>query len=88
VTEAGNYDLRIKKSAEKEMDSLESDIRSRIARTILELESNPRPSGCTKLSAGKGYRIRVGKYRVIYTVDDSVRVVEIIGVRRRDKAYA
>ncbi|MBI4965209.1 MAG: type II toxin-antitoxin system RelE/ParE family toxin [Desulfomonile tiedjei] len=69
------------------MDSLESETHARISKAILELESNTRPSGCTKLSAGNGYRIRVGKYRVIYTVDDSDRVVEIVGVRLRDKAY-
>jgi len=70
------------------MDSIESDIHSRISKAILELESNPGPSGCTKLSVRNGYKIRMGKYRVIYTVDNSERVVEIIGVRLRDKAYS
>jgi mRNA interferase RelE/StbE len=88
VSASGLYEIRIKRSARKEMDSLESDTHARISKAVLELESDPRPSRCTKLSVGNGYRIRVGKYRVIYTVDDSARVVEIVGVRLRDKAYA
>jgi mRNA interferase RelE/StbE len=53
-----------------------------------ELESNPRPPGCQKLRGQKdSWRIRIGDYRVIYTIDDLNNVVDIIHVRHRKNAY-
>jgi len=61
VTEGKNYDVRIKKSAEKEMMDLGREDHDRISEVILRLEADPRPSGCVKLKSREGYRIRVGK---------------------------
>ena len=69
MSSGGKYEIRIKKSAEREMDSLPSNVFSRISREILRLESSPRPRGCKKLRGRHEYRIRVGDYRVLYIVD-------------------
>jgi mRNA interferase RelE/StbE len=52
------------------------------------LASNPRPPGCKKIRGGEGeWRIRVGDYRVIYTIDDAKLLVEVTRIRNRGVAY-
>ncbi|MCU0515485.1 MAG: type II toxin-antitoxin system RelE/ParE family toxin [Oscillatoria sp. Prado101] len=54
----------------------------------MALASEPRPVGCLKLNAAEnGWRIRIGDYRVIYTIDDGTRTVEISRVRHRRHVY-
>ena len=48
---------------------------------------DPRPANGTKLVGSDGWRIRVGDYRVVYAIDDSVRVVSIVEVGRRRDVY-
>ncbi len=81
------YQLLIKQSAEKELERLNTRLRERILARLLLLEHNPRPSGSIKLQAGKGYRLRIGDYRVLYEIDDTARVVTIFAVRHRREAY-
>ncbi|MBD0327089.1 MAG: type II toxin-antitoxin system RelE/ParE family toxin [Pyrinomonadaceae bacterium] len=52
------------------------------------LAAEPRPTGCRKLiGAQNRWRIRIGDHRTIYAVNDSSRVVKVIAVRHRSKAY-
>ncbi|MEE9143981.1 MAG: type II toxin-antitoxin system RelE/ParE family toxin [Candidatus Binatia bacterium] len=70
-----SYTVEIKRSAEREMDRLPDNIQKRISEKILNLESNPRPPGIRKLQGEEGYRLRIGDYRVLYTVNDQTRHV-------------
>jgi mRNA interferase RelE/StbE len=82
------YSLGIKQSAQKELDALDDALFSRIDRRILALVSNPRPTGCKKLKGHKGqWRIRIGDYRVIYTIDDSTKIVTVTHVAHRREVY-
>ena len=83
MTNAPRYSLRIKRSAEKDMDRLPVAIFDRVAETILQLESEPRPHGSRKLRGTEEYRVRVGSYRILYTIDDDTRTIEIIAVGHR-----
>lgn len=69
------------------MDSLPHEAFTRLSRAILDLELRPRPRGCKKLAGREEFRLRVGVYRVLYSVDDDRRVVEILAVRHRKDAY-
>jgi mRNA interferase RelE/StbE len=61
---------------------------ARIALRLEDLTSNPRPPGCRKLKGGeKEWRIRVGDYRVVYTIDDARLVVEVTRIRHRSEVY-
>lgn len=82
-----SYSLQIKRSAEKEMDRLPTVVFDRIAEAILHLESDPRPQGSRKLRGTEGYRVRVGSYRIVYTIDDETRSVEIAAVGHRREIY-
>lgn len=81
------YSLRIKRSAEKELRRIpKADLR-RIVQKIDSLATDPRPTGCEKLFGENVYRIRQGDYRILYTVEDDERVVEIIKVGHRREVY-
>lgn len=82
-----SYSVRILPRAQQDCDLLPDNVYRRIAKAILRLEGNPRPAGCLKLRGIEGYRIRMGDYRVLYTVDDSGREVFIYRVRHRKEAY-
>ena len=82
-----SYEVRIIRSAEKEMDKLPAAIHNRISKRILSFRDNPRPRGVKKLSDRDEYRLRVGDYRILYTVIDSDKVVTIIAVGHRRQAY-
>jgi len=82
------YSLRIKKSARKELESIATKVdRQRIIRRIESLADDPRPPGALKLSGLERYRIRQGRYRILYTIEDSVLVVHVIKIGDRKDVY-
>ena len=82
-----NYEVRILRVAEKEMDKLPRAVHARIIRRILSFEDNPRPRGAKKLSGHEEYRLRAGDYRVLYTIDDKGHVVTVFAVGHRREVY-
>jgi mRNA interferase RelE/StbE len=66
---------------------LPTSIAHRIENSLLQLEGNPRPAGCKKLKGRKGYRIRVGDYRIIYEIEDKILRVIVIDVGHRKEIY-
>jgi mRNA interferase RelE/StbE len=82
------YQLIIKPSAVKEIDRLPTDVATRVVARIKALASTPRPPGVKKLEGEPTrWRIRAGDWRVIFAIDDAERVVDILYVRHRNKAY-
>jgi mRNA interferase RelE/StbE len=82
------YAVVVNRSARKEIRSLDAAMRLRVIRELRALSTNPRPPGCRKLSGARDrWRVRVGDYRIIYTIDDAGRLVEIAAVSHRSKAY-
>ena len=83
-----DYSISFARSARKELESLSAKLVQRIFPAIEALAKEPRPKGCRKLTTEKKlWRIRRSDYRVIYTIDDDKRAVDIIAVRHRSKAY-
>jgi mRNA interferase RelE/StbE len=75
-------------AAQKELRRLPFSIEHRILSKIMGLKEDPRPRGCIKLKGDEAvWRIRVGDYRIIYSIDDSNKVVDITYVRHRKNAY-
>lgn len=82
------YSLLIKPSAVREIEDLPTKKdRSRIVSRIRQLAVIPRPPGCEKLSGQDRYRIRQGRYRVVYSIDDEVRQVTVVKVGHRKDVY-
>jgi mRNA interferase RelE/StbE len=82
------YRVTLKSSAEKEFFRLPEPISVRIFTRIKTLGTDPRPQGCKKLRGGHdAWRIRVGDYRVIYTIDDKEKNVKVTRIGHRREVY-
>jgi mRNA interferase RelE/StbE len=84
-----NYRVLIKPSAAREIEAVDQKKnRQRIVASILALAKEPRPVGCENL-AGEGdrYRVRVGRYRVVYTIADAELQVLVVRVADRKDLY-
>jgi mRNA interferase RelE/StbE len=84
-----SYTLYFKETARKELLKLPAKLISKISAAIDGLADNPRPVGVKKLK-GQGenlWLIRVGDYRIIYLIDDVIRVVNIRKIGNRREVY-
>jgi mRNA interferase RelE/StbE len=83
-----NYAVEVKPSARKELEALPDNV---LARVILKVESlghTPRPTGCKKLKGYKDqWRIRIGDWRVLYIIDDTLKLVSITRIAHRREVY-
>jgi len=82
-----SYKVLITAGAEHELRGLPAAERSRVTKRILALQHDPRPPGCKKLSGIEGYRLRVGRYRVLYVIADEARAVTIYEIGHRREVY-
>ena len=81
------YQINIEKRAVKQLLKLDNPIIKRIYSAINELENNPRPQGIKKMKVQNGYRLRVGNYRVLYTIDDNNTTITVYKISHRKNAY-
>ena len=87
--EAGTYQLIITRQAQKQLADLPLSIRKKIDKAILGLKIQPRPNGAIRLKGNGGsYRIRVGNYRILYTIDDGELKVIVVKVGDRKDVYS
>ena len=68
----------------RELDRLSDSDYQRIRAALDSLSDNPRAHSSVRLQANI-YRVRVGNFRIIYSVDDSARTVILGAVRRRNE---
>lgn len=79
-----SYEVEISRTAEKQLRQLAGDDQLRVARAMLALANEPRPRGCRKLAGYDDvFRIRVGRYRVLYSVEDRRLVIVILKIGHR-----
>jgi mRNA interferase RelE/StbE len=83
------YRVVLKRSAAKEIDALPSKKeRQRIVRRIEALALDPRPHGSEKLAGQVDrYRIRQGRYRIVYSIEDGAATVTVFKVAHREEVY-
>lgn len=83
-----SFALEFRRSAQRELEALHPEMRSRIQRRIDGLAENVHPHDALKLHGSQGlWRIRVGDYRVLYEIDMPGRRVVISTIRHRGEAY-
>lgn len=82
------YRLLITRQVEKQLDALPQQIASRVEQHIEALHADPRPFGVKKLKGYTDtYRVRVGSYRIIYSIDDRVQTVTLLTIDNRKDVY-
>ena len=83
----GKYRIEIKKTAQKELESIPIKDLQRIVFKIQSLAENPRPIGCVKLSGQERYRIRQGNYRILYSIQDDLLLIYVVKIGHRKDVY-
>lgn len=82
------YTLSFAAPALKQLGNLDKPVRLRIARKIRELALDPRPPGSIPLKGdSESWRVRVGDYRIVYTIYDGRLVVLVLSVAHRSEVY-
>ena len=81
------YRVALSRAAQKQLDDLPDDIAARIISRLENLKNDPRPADVKKLKGREGWRIRVGDYRVIYTIHDADLLILVIRVAHRRDVY-
>jgi len=83
------YSVAIRTSAIKELESVAPKReRQRIVRRIAALADEPRPRGCEKLASEEDrYRVRQGRYRIVYAVDDAALLIDVVKIGHRKEVY-
>ena len=82
------YRLEIARSAEKQLRRLPAEDRRRVARAMVALADEPFPAGSRKLSGYDDvFRVRVGVYRVLYSVSGRTLVIIILKIGHRKDVY-
>jgi mRNA interferase RelE/StbE len=82
------FAVSLTRTARKDLDKLDRQITRRIAPIIDALAYDPRPAGCLRVKSEPGvWRIRVGDWRIGYSIDDVAREVTVIRVGHRNEFY-
>lgn len=81
------YSLVFKKSVAKDLRNIPKKNIKRILKCVELLCSDPRAEGCIKLSGQERYRVRQGRYRIIYEIQDSKLIIMVVKVAHRSVVY-
>ncbi|MGK0741055.1 type II toxin-antitoxin system RelE family toxin [Leucobacter sp. Z1108] len=82
-----SYRIEVRPAALRALRKIHPDDRKRIQGAIALLAQEPRPPGATSLRGRDGIRVRVGDYRIIYTVQGEVLLVVVVGRGHRKEIY-
>jgi mRNA interferase RelE/StbE len=83
-----SYEVRLRRAAQKQLDTISAKDYENIARVISSLEKNPRPKKTKKLRESGLWRIRIGDFRIVYAIDDEAQIIIIVRVvRRKEHTY-
>jgi mRNA interferase RelE/StbE len=82
------YEIRLTKRVERQLAKLVPEVQLRVQIAIDALDENPRPDGVKKLKGKDNqYRIRVGDYRIIYTIEDQILLIVVVQLGARSDVY-
>jgi mRNA interferase RelE/StbE len=81
------YSVFFRESVEKDLRTIPKKDLKKILQRIHLLVAEPRPQGCEKLTGQERYRIRQGRYRIVYSIQDDELTVWIVKVGQRKDIY-
>jgi mRNA interferase RelE/StbE len=83
-----SYEIEISRTAEKQLKKLAEADQLRVVRAVLALADDARPRGSRKLAGWDDvFRIRVGRYRVLYSVSDTRLIILVLKIGHRKDVY-
>lgn len=81
------YKVLFKASVEIDFAAIPKKDLKKILKRIEGLAEDPRPSGCEKLTGQERYRLRQGRYRIVYSIQDDDLTVWMVKVGHRKDIY-
>ena len=81
------FELRFKKSVARDLRRIPVVEVKKILKRIDGLSENPRAVGCVKLAGNDKYRIRQGRYRILYQIVDKELIIYVVKVAHRSGVY-
>jgi mRNA interferase RelE/StbE len=81
------YKIFFRRSVDKDFSSIPKQDLRKVLRRIEMLSEDPRPSGCEKLTGQERFRVRQGRYRIVYSIQDKDLTVWIVKVGHRKDIY-
>jgi mRNA interferase RelE/StbE len=81
------YKIIIGGQADRQIKKLPPEYFRLVQQHLKSLADNPRPYGAEKLTNQEGYKLRVGVYRILYTIDDKTQTITVYRVKHRREAY-
>ena len=81
------YRIELRPAALRSLRKIDPQVRRRIQGAIALLADDPRPPNARKLKGRDAFRVRVGDYRVIYTVEDGVLLIVVVALGHRRDIY-
>jgi mRNA interferase RelE/StbE len=81
------YKVFFKESVEKDLKSIPKKDLKKILHKIELLAVGPRPQGCEKLTGQERYRLRQGRYRIVYSIQDFELTIWIVKIGQRKDIY-
>ena len=82
-----DYRIELRPAAARALRKLDPAARTRVQGAIALLAQDPRPPAARALRGRDGLRVRVGDYRILYTVDDGVLLVVVVTLGHRRDGY-
>ena len=81
------YRVEVRPAAVRALRRVDPTMRPRIEGAIALLAQDPRPPASRPLRGRAGYRVRVGDYRIIYTIQDDLLLIVVVALGHRRDVY-
>ncbi|MCY7412856.1 MAG: type II toxin-antitoxin system RelE/ParE family toxin [Salinibacterium sp.] len=81
------YRIELRPAAVRALRQVDHQDRDRIRGAIALLGEDPHPPGAKALKGRPGLRVRVGNYRIVYTIEDDVLLIVVVTVGHGRDVY-
>ncbi|GAB6060112.1 type II toxin-antitoxin system RelE family toxin [Desulfonatronum parangueonense] len=81
------YSIFFRKSVEKDLSKIPKKDVPKILDRIKDLEKDPPPPGCEKLTGQERYRLRQENYRIVYSIQDGELTVWVVTIGHGKDVY-
>lgn len=82
-----SYQIEMRPAALRALKRIDRQDQARIRGAIALLAADPRPPGATPFKGRPGFRVRVGNYRIIYTIEDDKLLIVVVALGHRREIY-